>query len=124
MTQGAYGSDLENGWRLEGTDGAGRPIRILIGEMELSRTYLGVTVGRHPLLCERVVEDPSVSRRHFRIGRGGSGIFIEDVHSLNGTYVDGEALKPFEPIALTDGQSVVAGRVTLSVHQLADQEAS
>ncbi|MCG8361571.1 MAG: FHA domain-containing protein [Kiloniellales bacterium] len=110
--------ELEDGWRFEGHDGVGRPVRILVGETELARTYLGVTIGRHPLLCHRVIEDSSVSRRHFRLGRSAGGIFIEDVNSLNGTYLDGEALGPFDPVLLHDGQILTLGRVVLTAARL------
>ena len=112
--------DLESGWYLEGSDGRGQKLRLLVGETELARNYLGITFGRHPALCQRVIEDSSVSRRHFRIGRNAAGAFIEDVNSLNGTSLDGVALRPFEPTALTPGQTLTLGRVTLTLARLED----
>ncbi len=113
--------DLEGGWRLQGSDGDGRPVRLLIGQSQLASTYLGVTIGRHPALCDLMVDDPSVSRRHLRIGRGAGGLFVEDVHSLNGTFVDDKLLTPFEPCELTDGDTLILGRVTLTVSRLGDE---
>ena len=115
---------LEGGWRLEGHDGMGRPVRLLVGETELSRAYLGVTIGRHPMLCQRLIEDSNVSRRHFRLGRSAGGAFIEDVNSLNGTYLDGEALKPFDPVMLHDGQNLTLGRVVLTASRLGAEPAA
>lgn len=115
--------DLESGWYLEGSDGRGQPLRLLLGETELARSYLGITFGRHPALCQRVIEDASVSRRHFRIGRNAAGAFIEDVNSLNGTNLDGVPLKPFEPTALSPGQTLSLGRVTLKLARLEDAPA-
>ena len=112
--------DLEGGWQLDGKDGAGRPIRLLIGQTQLASAYLGVTVGRHPALCDLVVEDPSVSCRHLRIGRGAGGLFVEDVHSLNGTFVEDRLLPPFDPCQLLDGETLTLGRVTLTVTRLGD----
>ncbi len=112
--------DLESGWYLEGSDGRGRRVRLSVGETELARNYLGVTFGRHPALCQRVIEDGSVSRRHFRIGRNAAGAFIEDVNSLNGTSLDGVLLQPFEPAALAPGQTIMLGRVTLKLARLQD----
>ncbi len=113
--------DSEGGWQLEGHDGAGRPVRLWIGETQLAHTYLGVTVGRHAALCEVVIDDPSVSRRHFRIGRGSAGLYAEDVRSLNGTDLDGAPLQPFAPVALADGQTLTLGRVTLTVARRVDR---
>lgn len=113
--------DLEGGWRLEGADGAGRPVRLLIGQTQLATVYLGVTIGRHPALCDLAVDDPSISRRHVRIGRGAGGLFVEDVHSLNGTFVEDKLLEPFEPVPLQEGETLTLGRVTLTVSRLGDE---
>ena len=113
--------ELEGGWRLDGADGAGRPLRLLIGQSQLASTYLGITIGRHPALCDLMVDDPSVSRRHLRIGRGAGGLFVEDVHSLNGTFVDDKLLTPFEPCRLEDGDTLILGRVRLTVSRLGDE---
>jgi pSer/pThr/pTyr-binding forkhead associated (FHA) protein len=106
---------LESGWVLRGEDGDGRPLRLSFGETELSRAYLGVTVGRHPALCERVIADPGISRRHFRIGLSGGAPFVEDLNSLNGTLLDGVPLLPFQPASLSPGQRLDCGRVRLTL---------
>jgi pSer/pThr/pTyr-binding forkhead associated (FHA) protein len=111
---------LETGWVLVGKDGAGRPVRLTFGETELARAYLGLTVGRHPALCEHVVDDPTVSRRHFRIGLGEQELFVEDVASLNGTFLDGALLPPFQAVPLRPGQTLEAGRLVLELAGLDD----
>jgi pSer/pThr/pTyr-binding forkhead associated (FHA) protein len=111
---------LEAGWVLHGTAGDGRPIRLTFGDTELTQAYLGLTVGRHPALAERVIEDGTVSRRHFRIGLAEGQPYVEDVNSLNGTLVDGVPLQPFQPTALAPDQIITAGRVTLAVARLED----
>ena len=100
---------------LSGRDGAGHPIRLVFGDTELSQAYLGIAVGRHPALCERVIDDPSVSRRHLRIGMAEGRPFVEDLNSLNGTLVDGVEVPQFEPVALAAGQQLMLGRVVLEV---------
>ena len=82
---GRASAPLEAGWVLSGRDGAGRPIRLVFGDTELSEIYLGLVVGRHPALCDRVIDDPSVSRRHMRIGMAEGKPYVEDLNSLNGT---------------------------------------
>ena len=119
MTETHFDADLEGGWQLEGKDGRFEPVHLALGDTEIRRAPLGLTVGRHPKLCERVVEDPTVSRRHFRIGYAAAGPFIEDLNSLNGTTVDGALLTPFQPVTLKAGQTIVAGKVTLTVCRLA-----
>ena len=106
---------LEAGWVLSGRDGAGRPLRLVFGDTELSEAYLGLVVGRHPALCDRVIDDPSVSRRHLRIGMAGGKPYLEDLNSLNGTLLDGQEVPQFQPVPLAAGQELTLGRVVLSV---------
>ncbi len=61
-----------------GTPGKVYPIR---GE----RTVM----GRHPH-CEVVFDNAAVSRQHAQILEGHGSFFIEDLHSRNGTFVNGE----------------------------------
>jgi predicted component of type VI protein secretion system len=109
------GAILEAGWVLSGRDGAGNPIRLVFGETELSQAYLGIVVGRHPALCDRVIDDPSVSRRHLRIGMAEGRPYVEDLNSLNGTLVDGVEAPQFEPVPLAGGEELTLGRVILEV---------
>lgn len=106
---------LEAGWVLSGRDGAGKPIRLVFGDTELSQAYLGMVVGRHPALCDRVIDDPSVSRRHMRIGMAEGRPYVEDLNSLNGTLLDGVAVPQFQPVPLADGQELTLGGVVLEV---------
>ena len=106
---------LEAGWTLEGTDGAGEPVRLVFGETELQSAYLGITLGRHPALADRLIADPTVSARHCRIGLAEGRPFIEDLNSLNGTVLGDEnaLVPPFQPVPLADGETVILGRVRL-----------
>lgn len=106
---------LEAGWVLSGRDGAGRPVRLVFGDTELSQVYLGMVIGRHPALCDRVIDDASVSRRHLRIGMAEGRPYVEDLNSLNGTLLDGVDLPQFEPAPLAAGQEITVGRVVLEV---------
>ncbi len=110
---------VEAGWQLAGRDGSGRSIRLVFGESELRRAYPGLTLGRHPKLCDLLIDDPSVSRRHVRICRDGDGIVVEDLNSLNGTVLAGRTLRPFEPVPLHAGETLTIGLVTLTLSPIA-----
>jgi predicted component of type VI protein secretion system len=112
---------LAEGWSLEGNDGEGREIRLVLGEDELAKADLGLTIGRHPELCERTIDDPSVSHRHLRIGLRGGELFAEDVNSLNGTLLDGQELMPFQAVALREDQTLTLGRSVLRVRRIGDR---
>jgi len=111
--------DLESAWRLAGTDGNGRDRVVTINRDELTNAYPGITVGRHPKLADRVIDELSLSRRHFRLSRSAEGVTLEDLSSLNGTLLDGEPLAPYVPVRLEDGQTITAGRLTLKVSRVA-----
>lgn len=117
MTDDALG--LESAWRLAGTDGDGREQVLTINRDELTNAYPGITVGRHPKLADRVLDESSLSRRHFRLSRSAEGVTIEDLSSLNGTLLDGTPLVPYVPVRLADGQEITAGRLTLKVSRVA-----
>lgn len=51
-----------------------------------------IVLGRDST-CDLVLDDPQVSRRHARVVRVGDEITVEDLHSANGTFVDGKRLK-------------------------------
>ena len=55
-------------------------------------------LGRHPD-CDVVLDAAAVSRQHAQITRDNGEFYIEDLHSRNGTYVNGE---------LTSGQTRLA----------------
>jgi ABC transport system ATP-binding/permease protein len=48
---------------------------------------------------------PTISKRHFQIRKQAGGFFIEDLHSTNGTYLNG--LPVHEPQPLRDGDEIV-----------------
>jgi pSer/pThr/pTyr-binding forkhead associated (FHA) protein len=57
------------------------------------------------------LDDPSVSRRHAEFTRIGTSFYIEDVGSLNGTYVNGQ-LQELKCL-LKNGDEVQIGRFKL-----------
>lgn len=109
---------LESSWRLAGTDGQGRDHALTISRDELTNAYPGISVGRHPKLADRVIDEPSLSRRHFRLSRSAEGVTLEDLSSLNGTLLDDVPLVPYSPVSLADGQTITAGRLKLKVSRV------
>lgn len=71
------------------------------------------TIGRDPA-NDIFLNDMTVSRSHARIIREGLGAHIEDLGSLNGTWVDGAIVNA---APLHDGSSVQIGTFTLIYHE-------
>ena len=71
----------------------------------------GLVIGRDSALCHVEIRDSAVSRRHVRLRMKDGTILAEDLNSLQGTHVEGIALKPFVPRPIAPGQSLsIAGR--------------
>ena len=62
-------------------------------------------------MCDIMLEDPTVSRRHARIIRQGDEFFIYDADSTTGTFVDSKRVIPFEGTPLRDGSVISVGRM-------------
>lgn len=60
-------------------------------------------IGRDPS-CDVIINDRQVSRYHTRLERRADGIWIEDLGSKNGTYVNGHRLE--DPVRLRENDMV------------------
>ncbi|WP_342381505.1 FHA domain-containing protein [Myxococcus stipitatus] len=69
-------------------------------------------LGRQPG-CDILLTEGGVSRTHARVFSEAGTVFIEDLGSANGTFVDGERIG--EPTALTPQSEVVLGDYTLQL---------
>jgi len=67
-------------------------------------------IGRSPTAAIRVVDD-GVSRNHARIRHDSNGLFLEDLESRNGTYVNGARIS--ESTTLREGDKIQVGRTTV-----------
>jgi len=76
------------------------------------------TVGRDPV-CELVVADGSISRRHATLERRGTAWYVVDLGSANGTTLDSQRIT--ESI-LREGQELRFGGVPYHVEILEDEE--
>jgi pSer/pThr/pTyr-binding forkhead associated (FHA) protein len=58
----------------------------------------------------------SVSRRHAAITRQKGLIFVEDLASINGTFMNGKRLIPFVPEAISHGDIIQLGKLLIEVN--------
>jgi pSer/pThr/pTyr-binding forkhead associated (FHA) protein len=62
--------------------------------------------------CDVVLPRTTISRRHAQIVRDAEGYYVEDLDSLNGTYVDG--MRITEPTRLRGGEHIQIGEFLMS----------
>jgi serine phosphatase RsbU (regulator of sigma subunit)/pSer/pThr/pTyr-binding forkhead associated (FHA) protein len=60
-----------------------------------------VILGRHPA-CDIVLQSGAVSRQHARILNADGRFFVEDLHSRNGTFLNGRPIAQRQPLADQD----------------------
>ncbi len=60
--------------------------------------------------------EKGISRRHARISRRESEVFIEDLNSLNGTFLNGNRLVPELPYPIKDGDQIQLGKLMLTLY--------
>ncbi|MDQ2728476.1 MAG: FHA domain-containing protein, partial [Actinomycetota bacterium] len=100
---------------------ASRAAAVDAGQLEISdpperagqRFDLGseLTVGRAPGCGVSLPEDTFVSQLHARVFRRDGELFVEDLGSTNGTFVNDN--KVSAPVALRDGDRLKTGRTTM-----------
>lgn len=64
------------------------------------------------------IPEHTVSRRHARIRRRGNVCLVEDLHSVNGTFVDGQRLPAGGMQALREGDEIGVASVRMRFHSL------
>ncbi|MFP5391651.1 MAG: FHA domain-containing protein [Gammaproteobacteria bacterium] len=80
----------------------------ILQEVELNKPRM--TLGRHPA-CDIVIGDRAVSAQHACFNTVGEDVFIEDMESTNGTYVNGRKVGRQ---LLVDGDHIALARFQIS----------
>jgi len=71
-------------------------------------------IGRSPE-CDISINEPSVSRRHAEITRKGNLLYIEDLSSQNGTWVNGHPINPGFQVGIKEGDTLALGSICMSL---------
>jgi len=61
------------------------------------------------------LKDPSVSSRHLRIQRKDGSLFVEDLHSTNGTFLNGQKITPGQLVEVREGDLITVGATLISL---------
>jgi len=108
--------------RMRDTQEAGLlyPVAVVLRVVEMGeeRTFEGtppLTIGRDSTV-QLVVRDPEASRRHAQLETQNGTVFLRDLESSNGTFVNGRKLE--STIELREGDEVDVGTTRLIVESL------
>jgi pSer/pThr/pTyr-binding forkhead associated (FHA) protein len=65
--------------------------------------------------CQIILDDDYVSTRHARVVSGENGIYLEDLGSTNGSYVNGQRITA--PTTITMSDTIRIGKTTLKLER-------
>ncbi len=68
------------------------------------------------------LSDRGVSRHHGKFLKKDGGLFVVDLNSLHGVFVDGEKIEPGQEVAITKESSVLIGKTLLSFQKKLSRE--
>jgi hypothetical protein len=96
---------------------SGRDVEVPFRKEEMSIGRLDPASGSFPDLdlTDYGGLERGVSRRHAKIIRRGSEVFIEDLGSFNGTFLNGKKLTPYRFEALKSGDELKLSKLVLRV---------
>lgn len=106
-----------------GVDGANRPVgpeRLVVVSPEAMKGHEfpvanEMTVGRAGGCAVLLTADTFVSQLHARLFRRDGDIFVEDLGSTNGTFLNGK--KVSAPVSIRKGDKIQFGRTTVEVRK-------
>jgi hypothetical protein len=100
---------------------AGRRIALRMFDRDVE-LMPGITVLGRSKMCNIVVNDPRISRRHACFAFNGREVTVEDVSSTNGLLVNGRPVQGVHRLSLNDRLTI--GPLTMDVCGLSDQNLS
>ena len=93
---------------LDGADESGQGYALKISAEQLG-SPTGVVVGRNPAQAGALLGHPEASREHFQLTARGDELVVTDLHSTNGTFVNGERLEAGGEAGVADGAEIGVG---------------
>jgi hypothetical protein len=99
--------------------GALAPVKVVLRVLEFGRERLfeglcPLTIGRDAAV-ELVLPDPEVSRRHARLESQHGVVYVRDLESSNGTYLNGRRIT--SAIETREGDTIDVGATRLTVER-------
>ena len=96
---------------IAGETGDGTPVSIKVPGALLG--VEGVVLGRSPRNSTFLISDPTLSREHARLYSEDGSLFVEDLRTTNGTWINGRRIDPQSPGTIRPGDVIELGGVKL-----------
>ncbi|WP_078553046.1 DUF6382 domain-containing protein [Alkalihalobacterium alkalicellulosilyticum] len=75
-------------------------------------------IGRNPATVQYVEETTGVSRMHIEFVTNEEKVLVKDLGSKNGSKLNHEAMVPYKPYLLSDGDQIVIGKVSYTYKRI------
>jgi non-specific protein-tyrosine kinase len=99
------------------------PISVLVKDrVTVGRYKDNMTPGAHVDLDRYGAFEAGVSREHIAVYREGMQYFIEDLGSINGTWVNGERIPANQKVAVEKGSEVVLGSLSIRLMFFSEED--
>lgn len=93
------------------------PVTVITPQGDIELGNGSVLIGRLPE-CDVLLQDNLVSRMHARISVQNDSVVVEDLHSTNGVYVNGQRVG--HSVVLRDGDRILIGTTEISLFETRD----
>jgi uncharacterized RDD family membrane protein YckC len=107
--------DKNHNWVFAGFDDQGHVIRLTFKADDSRLVGPGLVIGRDSKNSDLSINSQSVSRRHARLYKINNVLFVEDLNSTNGIFINKKSVSKINPTEIPDRGEIVIGNVELSI---------
>lgn len=102
---------------LDGVAADGRQLRIKINGKLLAQKGSQV-IGRESTQVDYAVAEAEISRKHVQLTLRDNRVYVEDLKSQNGSWLNDQPLQPHQPVELSQGSRLKLSSITFTVTYL------
>lgn len=104
-----------NQWVLAGFDSGGHVVRVSFDADDRRLYGSGLIIGRDSSVADIHLKDSSISRCHARLLKKNGEIWLEDLTSTNGIFVNGKKLNSGDSVPLPLKGAITIGGIVFSI---------
>jgi uncharacterized RDD family membrane protein YckC len=102
-------------WILAGFDSNGHVVRLSFDAEDPRLFDDGLILGRDSHSCDLHITDQSISRRHAKIFINNGDIWIEDLGSTNGIFINGKKIRANQSAPFNSSSTLAIGGIELTL---------